>query len=188
MIDLPDWYVTLPREARLHQGEVVFECPVAKWKEAVPDLTDLRKAAEYQVADVVVMSQDCDLENDKVPTVILCPADPLPAFKGLWEKEMQSRSQNPTDRAWRKQIEKISTGEVTNLSLLNDLPEDFGALKLIVDFKEVFSIPRAFLESLVQSREDRVMLSPPYREHLSQSFARFFMRVGLPTPIDLESA
>ena len=26
----------------------------------------------------------------------------------------------------------------------------------------------------------RLRLLPPYREHLSQSFARFFMRVGLP--------
>jgi len=24
-----------------------------------------------------------------------------------------------------------------------------------------------------------------YREHLSQAFARFFMRVGLPVPVDL---
>jgi hypothetical protein len=29
----------------------------------------------------------------------------------------------------------------------------------------------------------RLRLLPPYREHLSQSFARFFMRVGLPVDI-----
>jgi hypothetical protein len=29
----------------------------------------------------------------------------------------------------------------------------------------------------------RLRLLPPYREHLSQSFARFFMRVGLPIDI-----
>ncbi len=28
-----------------------------------------------------------------------------------------------------------------------------------------------------------VLLCPPYREHLSQSFAKFFMRVGLPTDV-----
>jgi hypothetical protein len=31
----------------------------------------------------------------------------------------------------------------------------------------------------------RLRLLPPYREHLSQAFARFFMRIGLPVHIDL---
>lgn len=188
MIDLPDWYAALPQAARLYQGEVILRCPVAKWKADVPDFADLQDSAEYQVADVVVMSQDCDLENDNVPTVILCPAERLHAYKEEWETGMRAQSQNPTPKAWRKTVEKISKGEVMNLALLNDLPEDFGSEKLVVDFKEVFSIPRAFLETLVQSRPSRVMLAPPYREHLSQSFARFFMRVGLPTPIDLDGA
>jgi hypothetical protein len=30
---------------------------------------------------------------------------------------------------------------------------------------------------------DRLRLLPPYREHLSQAFARLFMRVGLPADI-----
>jgi hypothetical protein len=30
---------------------------------------------------------------------------------------------------------------------------------------------------------DRLRLLPPYREHLSQAFARYFMRVGLPQDI-----
>lgn len=30
-----------------------------------------------------------------------------------------------------------------------------------------------------------VTLNSPYKEHLSQAYARFFMRVGLPTNISL---
>lgn len=57
----------------------------------------------------------------------------------------------------------------------------------LVDFHEVFTIPYAFLESLLAQRgENRYRLLPPYREHLSQAFARFFMRVGLPIPIEKE--
>ena len=33
---------------------------------------------------------------------------------------------------------------------------------------------------------NRLRLCPPYREHLAQSFARFFMRVGLPIDIPEE--
>ena len=53
-----------------------------------------------------------------------------------------------------------------------------------VDFHEVFTLPRPVLESLLRNlRLVRPQLLPPYREHLSQAFARFFMRVGWPTPV-----
>ena len=46
------------------------------------------------------------------------------------------------------------------------------------------AVPRAFLEDLIAERgTKRLRLLPPYREHLSQAFARFFMRVGLPVDI-----
>lgn len=55
----------------------------------------------------------------------------------------------------------------------------------VVDFHDVYTIPKAFLESLLIMRnQPRLRLLPPYREHLSQSFARFFMRVGLPVGVE----
>ena len=54
----------------------------------------------------------------------------------------------------------------------------------IVDFHSVHTVPRAFLDTLIAERAaKRLRLLPPYREHLSQSLARFFMRVGLPIPV-----
>jgi hypothetical protein len=52
----------------------------------------------------------------------------------------------------------------------------------VVDFRNVFSLPFDFLKSYCAEGE-RLRLLPPYREHLSQAFARFFMRVGLPVPV-----
>jgi len=40
-----------------------------------------------------------------------------------------------------------------------------------------------FLIDLIKKKDKRLRLLPPYREHLSQAFARFFMRVGLPVDI-----
>jgi hypothetical protein len=55
----------------------------------------------------------------------------------------------------------------------------------VVDFHDLFTVPRGFLEAVLRQRGlPRLRLLPPYREHLSQAFARFFMRVGLPQPID----
>ena len=53
-----------------------------------------------------------------------------------------------------------------------------------MSFRHIYSVPFKMLTNLVKERgEDRLRLMPPYREHLSQSFGRFFMRVGLPEDI-----
>jgi hypothetical protein len=52
----------------------------------------------------------------------------------------------------------------------------------VVDFRSLFTLPLSFLREQAKSAK-RVRLFPPYREHLSQAFARFFMRVGLPVDI-----
>jgi hypothetical protein len=63
-----------------------------------------------------------------------------------------------------------------------DLP-GFARDLRIVDFRRVYSLPLAFVRQRVAMAGDRLRLLPPYREHLSQAFARFFMRVGLPVDI-----
>lgn len=53
----------------------------------------------------------------------------------------------------------------------------------IVDFHNVYGVPLEFARRFADGKGKRLRLLPPYREHLSQAFARFFMRVGLPTDI-----
>ena len=53
----------------------------------------------------------------------------------------------------------------------------------VVDFRRVYSLPLQFLRRLTHFGGRRLRLLPPYREHLAQAFARFFMRVGLPVDI-----
>lgn len=55
----------------------------------------------------------------------------------------------------------------------------------VVDFHDIYTIPRHFLESLLQQRGKlRLRLLHPYREHLSQAFVSYFMRVGLPISVN----
>jgi hypothetical protein len=68
-----------------------------------------------------------------------------------------------------------------NEFVLGDSPMDF----YFVDFHSIYSIPKDFIEENLRGKK-RKRLLPPYREHLSQSFARYFMRVGLPTAIEKE--
>ena len=53
----------------------------------------------------------------------------------------------------------------------------------VIDFRRVYSLPLAFVRRRAASGGDRLRVLPPYREHLSQAFARFFMRSGLPVDI-----
>lgn len=185
------WYEEVSETERLMQGDLILACPVATWK---PDELQLAEKVEEEAlkgairvvqADVVVMTQACDLVQDHVPNVTLCPHYPLAEFREIWEAQEKARGQNPTDKSWRSACDDLKEGFIWNLSLLNSGETDsLGTEHRIVDFYHVLTLPREFLESLIRQREQpRLRLLPPYREHLSQAFARFYMRVGLPTPV-----
>ena len=137
------------------------------------------------LADVVIMTQACDLEHDKVSNVVVCPHFSLTEYKSGWEADMTAKSQNPSQKAWRSRCNEIRDGLIWNLTILNSLSDGAITMDLrVVEFHEVYTVPRVFLEMLLDRRQQPwLRLSPPYREHLSQAFARFSMRVGLPVPI-----
>jgi hypothetical protein len=60
---------------------------------------------------------------------------------------------------------------------------DFEREITLVDFRQVFSLPLSFARQQAIASGERLRLLPPCREHLAQAFARFFMRIGLPTDI-----
>lgn len=130
------------------------------------------------------MTQACDLEQGKIQYVILCPHYAMNVHREQWETEKRQRLQNPTDKAWNTYMEDMRQGKIWSLSMLDDYNGDDIQMNIrIVDFREVFSLPRSFLEGWLSHQDKRLRLLPPYREHLSQAFARFFMRIGLPIDI-----
>jgi hypothetical protein len=64
----------------------------------------------------------------------------------------------------------------------SEVPELVRGIR-IVDFYNIYSLPFEFVKRFAEARGKRLRLLPPYREHLSQAFARFVMRVGLPVDI-----
>jgi hypothetical protein len=185
------WYEVVNANAQLAQGDIILDCPVLGWgsglleyeTESEPEA--LEYLSEAYMVDAIVMTQGCDLENRKVDNVIICSHLSINQYRESWEQIMKTTTQTPTPKAWGKHCENIKNGYVWNLTMLNS--SIVGQLKLdhrIVDFHDVYTLPLTFLETLLQNRgQPRLRLCPPYREHLSQAFARFFMRVGLPTGI-----
>jgi hypothetical protein len=182
------WYELVNADVPITQGDIIFNCPLISWAPepvTIDKLENLTTATVGIAADVVVLTQACDLEHQKVSNIILCPHLPLNEFKPAWEDEMRTNGQNPTPKAWRNLCNDICDGFVWNLTMLNAFNlEQYNIDIRVVDFHDVYTAPRSFLESLLTQRnEQRFRLLPPYREHLSQAFARFFMRVGLPVQI-----
>jgi hypothetical protein len=185
------WYEAVAGGTPVTQGDLVLDCPLIGWTDKPFELagsgeTETLKGATTAIqADVIVMTQACDLEYSKVRNVILCPHLSLRQYKREWEEALRQQQQNPTDKAWKSHCNDICDGYLWNLTILN--AGESGGLQTehrVVDFHEVYTIPRTFLESLLKQRNvPRLRLLPPYREHLSQAFARFFMRVGLPAPV-----
>jgi hypothetical protein len=164
------WYKVVEGE-ELEQGDMLWACPVVV---AVVDV-DHEITVDVTEFDVVVMTQSCDLANEKVEDVILCPH---------WD--LRQAGETDSSLAKRSVHEEILKGRRPRYMRLaaSDQPEVAMGIRL-VDFSRIFSLPKAFVRQVAVSQGKRLRVCPPYREHLSQAFARFFMRVGLPQDIEL---
>ncbi|WLD13785.1 hypothetical protein [Planctellipticum variicoloris] len=179
MVDLAaeyPWY-RIVRDSSLEQGDILrdFEIPDLS-RSFGPDGSDYD--VELQVLDVVVMTQSCDLEHGKARSVVLCPVVALRDFvaAALSRGEQHWGGRNiPSD---------LSRGNIPGYHLLNDLVHDDCQLPVsIVDFHEIYAASTPQVKEFAATKVPRLRLCPPYKEHLAQSFARFFMRVGLPSGI-----
>jgi hypothetical protein len=135
--------------------------------------------AQYKKLNVVIMTQTCDIVQGKVESLLLCPC------WDLWEFVAEAGKKGFN---WGKeQREALRRGNLPGYYLSNEADE--GALKMrltIVDFHEVYTAPTNVVREFALRTGKRLRLLPPYREHLAQAFARFFMRVGLPVDIAAE--
>jgi hypothetical protein len=164
------WYATVNGKEPLLQGDFINSCPVVIPPAAIESAKVSAEVIEY---DVAILSQSCDLEQGKIDLVLVCPVWPL--------SEFENRSDLFKSRRGK---EALRQGNVLGYHLLNKCEiNGFETDYLVVDFRSVYSVPFDSILDLAKKRGRRLRLLPPYREHLSQAFARFFMRVGLPVDI-----
>ena len=78
------WYA-LVTGAELRQGDLLFDCPVIVPRVQPVTLELASLDADILTYDVIVMSQSCDLEQDKLDLVLVCPHWPLSAFAAKQE-------------------------------------------------------------------------------------------------------
>ena len=165
------WYCLVDGD-ELKQGDILEGCPVFF---PPPDLTLNSLVADFiwEQRDVIVMSQSCDMVKgrEKITEVLLC---------AVWNRSELTEGHLSTDKG----MEDARRGQLPSSHVLNEckLPNIEREFR-IVDFHYIFTLPLGFCREFAEKIPNRIRLLPPYREHLSQAFARFFMRVGLPTDI-----
>lgn len=171
------WYAVVEDDS-LEQGDILDRCPVFIPGQLPEEISDEDEPSPmlWEDRDVIVMSQTCDMVRgrEKISDVLLCP---------IWKRDDYNEPGNLfADLNVLEQIRKGSRPAYFLLNTCNiDGYNDLGFR--VVDFRNVYSLPIGFVRSQASKNNPRIRLSPPYREHLSQAFARFFMRVGLPVDI-----
>lgn len=177
-----DWYTEIAFSDEITQGDIITNCiiplpnvelynAVLESKEEVPASIEVKKA------NIMVLSQACDIVNDKVDSIVVCP---------IWPLEILIETNDYFKASGAR--ESLRQGKEPSYHLLNSYKTENIALGFsVVDFHRIYSLPKDYLKNIAVRVNIRLRLLPPYREHLSQAFARYFMRVGLPLDIDRES-
>jgi hypothetical protein len=166
------WWTSAAGEG-LMQGDYLPHCLVPLFQPDFGRQTTAVASVAVEERDCVVLTQSCDLENDKAVLVALCPVFLLPDFEAVNQPFAQKG-------VW----ERVRQGRVEGLHLLASPTEPGNnRASFVADFRQIYSLPVGYLRRHADSLGPRWRLRSPFLEHLSQAFARFFMRVGLPSAI-----
>ncbi len=170
------WYKIVDGDD-IQQGDILENCPVFVLPSEIH--MDPASAATklYEVPfenrDVIIMSQTCDMVKSReyISEVLLC---------SVWRRSDFTEGLMSKKDDWNNARKGRLPGfHVLNKCELKGFKRDFS----VVDFRRVHSLPLGLTREIAVALGKRIRLLPPYREHLSQAFARFFMRVGLPVDI-----
>lgn len=165
------WYETVDG-SELQQGDILQDVLLP----IIVHIDPHRPVVEFEHTSAIVLTQSCDIANGKTSRLVL---GGVAAYARYVAAEADRGNHFVAGRRFRK---AVLDGHLPPLSVLRpavagDRPFPWS----LVDFRQIYTVPVADVGELARSLGPRLRLRPPYREHLSQAFARFHMRVGLPT-------
>lgn len=174
----PFW--TSINEAALRQGDLLPGCWVPEFPPDFAVQTAETRIIQADQANLLVMTQSCDLEQGHVSLVALCPVWSIPEFEAAQASQDRSKSV----KSWRDYWNNVRKGRSPTLHLLaSPTTPNAARAALLVDFRAIYSLPFDYLTRHAGELGDRWRLRSPFLEHFSQAFARSFMRVGLPSSV-----
>ncbi len=185
-------YYRKPTADRILQGDILRDVNF-RFEWVIPDQTQeeekYKAIEEYDFPYSVVLSQDCDLQEDYmdrrdeglsghdsyIPSIIICPA-----FRALELKE----GQHLEDFGYKMQYKNKHDFKFIKKNReprYHYLPKDteYDIPHLILDFKQIYALPRAYLYRIYKHYY-LASINELIREHLCQRFSFYFSRIGEP--------
>lgn len=179
------WYREVGTTDSIDQGDLLFDFPIlgvqpnAPVDEVLSGSPEAGLNALISITDVVVVSQACDIENDKIPFLVLAQIWDASQFTPRDEKE----ANKPNDARGRRArfFKDVRKGLRPNLFLLGRHAGGFDVGYQLVDFSRIYTSPLGFVEYYrTHTTKPRLRLNTPHRELLNQSLGHYFSRIGLP--------
>lgn len=131
------------------------------------------KEVQTEIHDVIILTQSCDLSNMKTPWIQVTPVIKLSTMQENFEIFKH-----------KKNLETIRRGYQHNYHMINKCEiSGYEREICILDFRNIFTLPYQYILDIANQEKPRKRLNSPYKEHLAQAYAKFFMRVGLPNDI-----
>jgi hypothetical protein len=157
-------------EEPLDQGDVIDGCPVTVVTDLQVDRAETTQI-ELDLHRVIVLTQTCDLANQKANGVVVASAFDAQAL---------------VDAGVVKAADlkgPIRAGRVYGLYFL---PADaaLGLGETVIDLRRVHTVRPGLLTELCRAGKRRARLLTPYREHFAKHFADTYCRIGLPEPYE----
>lgn len=183
------------RLKRVSQGDVFrnVECI-----EYVAEKRGTIEVSKIEFPLVVVLTQDCDLEQDaryKIKGKEKPPSDDKRLFSvlvaPLYNAEHVFQGSHLADLKLKmqtidsKRAKTLKQNETPRYHYL-DFPANTPVVSQVIDFKHYFSVNLSYLEKI--RRQNFVcQISELFREDMSQRFAAYLARIGLPDIINQNS-
>lgn len=172
--DSQSWYAVIQDDS-LEQGDILRDFDVIN----IDSFVDSDDASiSVDTMDAIVLTQSCDLAHGKARSIVLGPISPLTDFL--------SKAKENGDSHFLKSdhLESLRQGYVSGYHLINSFSSGEVQYPLsIVSFRELYAASAKQVHDCARRSPSRLRLLSPYKEHLAQALARFFMRVGLPSNI-----
>jgi hypothetical protein len=161
----------------LEQGELIPDLPVPVTRTVVFEGGQpVRVGTHLEVVDALVLTQTCDLVQGKAAEVLVCSVVSWDVLVGT------ELARGNSMVAGSPFIEKLIEGAIPPLSLLHRRQARPSLPWSVANFRRLYTVEKSYIDDVLVERGTarRLRLRSPYREHLAQAFARYFMRVGLP--------
>lgn len=172
---------------RICQGDILRNISVI-------DDYSIDPSGEFEVEEltlpyIVVMTQDCDLENDFynrseptpekhdkfLRTVLICPAYIANDLrKGSHLEDLELKMETFNSERWNP-IKKQNNARYHFL----EQDQELQVPELVIDFKHYYALPRDTLFNMYDENY-LVTINHLFREFLSQRFSNYLSRIGLP--------